>query len=272
MVATLIRYEWLRTWRVLALIFGGALLFTGMSALAASVLPGPLNMVFAIVGIVVTCAFPIVLTFLLGVDFYRSTFSKTGYFTAAIPARGATIFWVKFGYGCVFALLGLAGTVGLAILANIGFVHATGGTTAQVLAMIDAVRDGLGMLPLGLRLLVFGFVLIYPCATLAQLYFAATVGSEATFSRLGLGGPVLVWFLYYVGTQLAAILGLFLPPTLDITNPLAPTVTYDPLAFFRDNQTGSAFLPLAAILMTVVVAVVAIVWAKVSYDKRLELR
>ena len=106
MVATLIRYEWLRTWRWLAVLVGGAALFVGAGALGGTLFPAPLNGVLGGAGMLVACGFPMVLPLLLGVDYYRSTFSRTGYFTVAIPARGATIFWVKIVYAWVITALG----------------------------------------------------------------------------------------------------------------------------------------------------------------------
>ncbi len=272
MVATLIKHEVLRTWRWIALAAGAALLLTSMSALAAALLPGPLNGLFGVLGIIFASVFPMALLLMIGIDYYRSTFSKTGYFTAAIPARGSTIYWVKFGYGSVVALLGLALTLGLAVIASIGFAHLNGGTAADVFETIDAMWAALASIPAWLQALILVAILLYPSATLAQYFFAATVGSEASFNRLGLGGPILVWFLYYVAGQVVAVIGLFLPPTLDLTDPTAPLLTYDPMAMFRDNQSGNAFLPLTALASVFLLAIVAMFWAKVSYDKRLELR
>ena len=117
MVATLIRYEWLRTWRWLAVLVGGAALFVGAGALGGTLFPAPLNGILGGAGMLVACGFPMVLPLLLGVDYYRSTFSRTGYFTVAIPARGATIFWVKIVYAWVITALGFVVTSGLMVLA-----------------------------------------------------------------------------------------------------------------------------------------------------------
>ena len=137
MVATLIRYEWLRTWRWLGVLVGGATLFVAAGALAGSLFPAPLNGILGGMGMVVATAFPMLLPLLLGVDYYRSTFSKTGYFTAAIPARGATIYWVKLAYAYLVTALGFVVTSGLMVLAGIGMMRPMGMETNF---MLDALQ------------------------------------------------------------------------------------------------------------------------------------
>ena len=272
MVATLIRYEWLRTWRWLAFLVGGAALFVGAGALGGTLFPAPLNGILGGAGMLVACGFPMVLPLLLGVDYYRSTFSRTGYFTVAIPARGATIFWVKIVYAWVITALGFVVTSGLMVLAAIGLMRPMGLNTNFALDFLRIAADVVRDLPWWGQLTIVVLIVVYPLASLAGYFFAATVGSEGSFNRLGLGGVVLVWVLYYVAGQVVGVVGLLLPPSLDLSDLSSFTLSWEPMAFFAMTDDSLALLPIFALLLQLGVAIAAIFWAKVSYDKRLELR
>ncbi|HMR14714.1 MAG TPA: hypothetical protein PKE42_13345 [Arachnia sp.] len=272
MVGTLIKHEVLRTWRWLAVLVGGAALLVGAGALGGALFPSPLNGFLGGTGLLVACAFPMVLPLLLAVDYYRSTFSKTGYFTVAIPVRGATVFWVKMIYSWVVAALGFLVTSGLLVLAGVGLTRPMDLDRNFMLDFLRGAYDLVRELPLWGQVIALVLLVLYPLVSLAGYYFAATVGSEAAFNRMGLGGVVLAWVFYYLAGQAAGVLGLFLPPSLVLGDLTDITLSWQPMAIFTQMGEETAYLPVFALVMQFIVAVVAICWAKVSYDKRLELR
>ena len=80
------------------------------------------------------------------------------------------------------------------------------------------------------------------------------------------------WFRWLGYLALSGVLGLFLPPSLVLGDLTDITLSWQPMAIFTQMGEETAYLPVFALVMQFIVAVVAICWAKVSYDKRLELR
>ena len=55
-------------------------------------------------------------------------------------------------------------------------------------------------------------LLIGVAQTLAEAYFAITVGSVSKLHKLGIGGPVLIFFAEYIGLQIINTAGMLLIP------------------------------------------------------------
>ena len=60
--------------------------------------------------------------------------------------------------------------------------------------------------------IVAAMLLIGVVQTLAEAYFAITVGSVSKLHKLGIGGPVLIFFAEYIGLQFINTAGMFLIP------------------------------------------------------------
>lgn len=57
------------------------------------------------------------------------------------------------------------------------------------------------------------FILIYSgLSGVIIILFSITIGSEARFKRLGIGGPVLVYFIYYFTSQILTLISMLLIP------------------------------------------------------------
>lgn len=272
MIANLFKHELLRTWKLVLVTLGGAVLISGLGSLAVLAFPGPLGAVAGVLGFLIACVLPLAVMLGLGVDFYRSTYSRTGYLTAALPVSGASIYWVKFCFAYVVALLSLGvalvmGTIGFAALNTLDGTS----TFADGWAAVQVIPEALGALPVWMQVVLVILVLLAPATGLAQYWYAVTVGSESWINKLGLGGVVLMWFAFYVASQIIAVVAIFIPPYLDLSDPFAIKVLGNPMALFAENSTN-AVVPLVALLVGYLLSVVAIWWGKVSYDRRLELR
>lgn len=272
MVSTLIKHEISRTARWLGIIALAAVLVVGAATAGVFIVGGPVGILMAALACVVAAALPAGIQIWQGVDLYRTSYTKTGYLTRALPVKGSTIYWVKLGYAYVVGLIFMLLSVGLIVVVSFGIVHLTGGTAGDV---IEALREAWRLVSIASPtwLLVAGglVVLIAPLTGLAQYYFAVTVGSEAWAGKLGIGGPLIVWFSYYVVSQVVAVLGLFLPVNLvfgDFPNP--PHWSFDPLAWLQAG--GEGVVPIGMVLMALAMTAVAIVWASVSFDRKVELR
>ncbi|SHI66940.1 hypothetical protein SAMN02745244_00808 [Tessaracoccus bendigoensis DSM 12906] len=271
MIRTLFKHELLRTWRPFALVTLAVTLVVATFSGAAMLLPAPLNVLFAVLAVFAAAGYIVAVPLLISLDFYRSTYSKTGYFTAAIPAAGSTIFTVKAAYAYLATLLALAIGFLLQIPANIATGATSGVAPRETLAMLGRALEAIGELPAWLLAVFVVTVLLYPLVMITPFFFAATVGSEAWINRSGFGGVVLTWFLYYVATQILGVLSLFIPPSLDLRRFPDIELLWDPMAIFKIGDNAPV-LPVAVFVVLFGVAIVAIGWAKVSYSRRLELR
>ncbi|GAA4906496.1 hypothetical protein GCM10025789_27360 [Tessaracoccus lubricantis] len=270
MVGKLIKHEVRRTLRWYLTIIAGAGLVVGLATLAAVLLPAPLNSLFTVLGAIGTFAVPTVIPVWLGIDFYRSSYTKTGYLTRALPVKGSTIYWVKLLYAYVLSLVALVVSLGLGYVAAIGFTVVGGGTVGDLnqgvsdtLAMIGDVLPGWAVAA------CLVLVLLWPFVWLASYYFAAAIGSEAWSSKMGVGGPILVWFLFYTASQVAGLLGAFIPLYLVFTEAGVELEVGVVNIFTTEAQN---LLPVGVFLMMYVLTAVAIAWASVSFDKKVELR
>lgn len=265
MVSKLIKHEIKRTGRWLLIIGLGSVLGVGVLTLGGLFLPAPLGPLLGVLGVVLSIAMTFVVPLLLGLDFYRSGYQKTGYLTHAIPVKGSTIFWVKFGWASVMSVTFLVLGSALALVAGMGVQGSPSDYWEAVFAGLRIVRD---FVPWWLLLGFVLFFLALPVIGLAQHYFAAAVGSEGWINRLGFGGVVLTWFLYYVAQQIASMVGILLPLSFLITDKGLDYVA-NVLPYLGTEQP---LLPLGAFVAMALLAIVAVVWAKRSFDRRVELR
>lgn len=269
MIANLFKHEFRRTlpWFGLTTVVGAAVV--GLSVLLAALLPAPLNGLFSVLGIGGTILVPTAVTIWLGIHFYRSSYSKTGYLTRALPVRGTTIYWVKFAVAYGLSLLSLVVAAGLGYLAGIGFTLAGGGTLADFNAALASGWDWITSAPGWALAMIVIVVLLMPVQWLASFYLASTVGSEAWASKFGVGGPVLMWFAFYVGSQIVGLLAALLPLRVMVGEG-GPTLQTGFLNIFALNSND--VIPVGVFLGIFAVALAAIAWASVSFDRKVELR
>ena len=270
MVSKLIKHEIRRTLRWFVIIVLGGAIVVGFAALGAVLLPMPLSSFFALLAVIGAVAVPSVVPVWLGVDFYRSSYSKTGYLTRALPVKGSTIYWVKLLYAYVLSLLAVLVGALLGYVGGIAMTVAGGGTAGDVNAAIAGAWELIVThVPTWIIVVALLLLVLWPFVWLASYYFAAAVGSEAWANKLGVGGPILVWFLFYAASQAVALLGALLPLQL---------VFADGMVRFKMAMTNfmtmeqEQSMPLGIFFAMFLLAVVGICWASVSFDKKVELR
>lgn len=271
MVGTLIKHEVLRTRRWLGIVFALAALVTGMGALLAWTewpLLSQLGVTMAFVGV---GAFLTVVQVGLAYDYWRSSYSKTGYFTQSLPVKGSTIFWSKLAWGCLVTLVSILVNLVLVLVAYLGMASTLG--IAQPVEGLRGLWAELGGLfsPLVWFAMTVAAVLMV-LGTLVQYYFAASFGSEARLNRFGLGGPVLVWFGLYMVMQVLLFIGIFAVP-LGLGIDSTGGVSVETMNFFTlmVNDQEPQVMPLG-MMPVILVATVLLLWRTViSWNKKVSL-
>ncbi len=219
MIRTILKHEFIRTRGMLAAIFGAAIAGVALGSLVvASRIP-----ILSELGVVLVFILPIVLTpvtqIAIAIDFWRSSFRAAGYLTHAIPVKGSTIFWAKLLWSMIATVAAILVMLPLAALS--WFVLAST-PSAQMLgtieanpfkaaaALLDLVTT---MMPMPILLGVMLPLLIVLIIQWPVYYaFVASVGSQGSFGRMGVGGPILVGFIAYVGGEIISLLSVFAVP------------------------------------------------------------
>ncbi|MBB1029855.1 hypothetical protein G6027_02890 [Dietzia sp. SLG310A2-38A2] len=212
MTTTLLTHEWLRTRGALGTTLGViALVGVLGSLLGAAGWPLLSQLGLALGMLAAVVAVPAV-QLTLAADYWRTGYGRTGYFTHSIPVRGSVIFWVKLAWAMIVSLAALILTAGLALLAWWAAARRSGLTSPSNSVLSEAWATATTaapawMIAAGLIVLLASF-LIWP----VYYYFSVSVGHERRLAALGAGGPVVVFVLVYMATQLLSLLAMIAIP------------------------------------------------------------
>jgi len=209
---TLLTHEWLRTRGRLASLFGLIALVGVLGSLLGATGWPLLSQLGLTLGLGAAALAVPAVQLVLAADYWQSGYGRTGYFTHALPVRGATIYRAKLTWALLVSLAALVLAALLGLLAWWSAARQTGLTapSSSVLSrMWTTVAEvtPMWMVVAGLALALAWF-LVWP----VYLYFAVSVGHERRLAALGAGGPVLVFVLDYVATQIASLVGMIVLP------------------------------------------------------------
>ncbi|MBB1054000.1 hypothetical protein [Dietzia sp. B44] len=212
MTTTLLTHEWLRTRGALGTTLGVIALvgvLGGLLGAAGWPLLSQLGLALGMLAAVV--AVPAV-QLTLAADYWRTGYGRTGYFTHSIPVRGSVIFWTKLMWAMAASLAALVLTAGLALLTWWAAARQSGLTSPSYSVLSDAwttvtTAAPAWMIAAGV-LVTLGSFLIWP----VYYYFSVSVGHERRLAALGAGGPVVVFVLVYVVTQLLSLMAMIALP------------------------------------------------------------
>ena len=212
MTTTLLTHEWLRTRSALGAFFGIVALVVVLGSLLG-VTDWPLLAVlgYLLAGFGVFALVPAT-QLILAADYWRSGYGRTGYFTHSIPARGSTIYRAKLLWSVIASAAALVLTVLLGLVFWWAVARNTGvpaPSWSVVSDMLTAVSDALPA-----WLIVVGLVVGLAAVLLTPVYyyFSVSLGLEARFAGLGVGGPIVVFVVLYIVVQLLSLLGMVVLP------------------------------------------------------------
>ena len=126
MVSTLITHEFLRTRRWLAVVCGLVTLLTVIGALMAWSGWPLISQLGLIMSFLATGGFVVVVMLGLAYDYWRSSYSKTGYFTQSLPLKGSTIYGSKLLWGGIVTVVAILWDLVLGLIAYLGSARAVG--------------------------------------------------------------------------------------------------------------------------------------------------
>ncbi len=272
MVGKLIKHEAIRTSGMLLAIFGAATLLVVLGALASAT-RWPVVAQIGLIGALTGTVGVLVGTQLaLGIDYWRSSYRRIGYFTQTLPVKGATIYWAKLAWAAVAVVVALLWACLLGVVTFMGNATSIGYRPLDVFQLIgDWLAAMADVLPwwvwIAGPLLVFVFVMF----TVVEYFFAASIGSERRLVSLGVGGPVLVWFLLYMAMQVMLMFGMVaIPLGLTVSDGGLELVGQNFLQLMlADSQPGS--MPIGFVPVFLVVVPLLVWRTTVSWNRKVTL-
>lgn len=212
MMTTLLKHEWRGTRGLLGTVLAGATLLAGAGTLFAATGWPVLTEVGTLIALVGVISPIPVLQIVLVVLYWRSSYSKTGYFTHSLPVRGGTIYAAKLLWAALASLVGALLTVVLGIMFWPVGAGAVGAERNPFTMLGELWSELTGIASPALMvagvLVALGLLMMTP----VQLFFAASIGAESPLNRYGLAGPLLVYVGLYLVFQVVVFAGLFLAP------------------------------------------------------------
>lgn len=202
--------------------------------------------------------------------YYASMYGREGYFTHALPAKHTTLYGAKFSWALVVWLAALLIALGMALGFFVGQTVAGGGTASDAWAVLGEALAGLST---GTTILLAMWFVIAIVTYVAQFGWIVTFGMEERFRPMGLGGPVLVWFISYAVLQVVTLVSLVAIP-IGVTLELDRVVfaSFVPELIEALNGAEPSFLPLGWLPVLLATIPVYIVWTLRSIGNHTSLR
>ncbi len=268
MFSTILRQEARLTLRPLLIGLGMvALIYLVSLGLAALNWPVVSDLA-QMVALLCAVAIPAGASIYLLVHYYRSMYGRVGYFTMTLPVRGRTLYAAKAVYA--FAVI-LVATV-IAIPAGVGLFAVQNAVRGiSVGDFLKPYLTGMANHPVVTAVwVVAGLFLV--AFTVVQYAFYVTVGSEARFASLGMGGPVVVYVIGYVVLQILTLVGMIAIP-IGLT--LGEQNTFTGVNVWRminDGGSTQEIVPIGFAPVMLVAMVVLVIWTIRSIERRTSLR
>ncbi|PIE21809.1 MAG: hypothetical protein CSA64_00025 [Arachnia propionica] len=271
MVAKLIKHEWLRTRYLLGLIFAGG---TFLVLVGSGLMLFKDTLISIVAGVSMFLGFAIMVlgpTAWLVIEHYQSSFGRQGYLTHTLPTTGPKIFWTKLSYGSLVLLVNLVWGAVLGVLAMYSIEYANGNDPDWSLVP-NLLQELVEITPPWLLALMIIWLLLSPAMSLITFYFPVAFGSETRMQKLGFGGPVLVYVIYYAVSQALALISLILlPVAIFFVDGQLTISTYN---FFEAmaSENGLDGVPIGVLMLQFVISV-GLAWrTHVSWSKKIALR
>jgi len=269
MFGRLLKYELKATSRVIPFAFLISFLFAIFHFLLSRFLGDlAVGASFAFLVLALVTQF-IIVWVMLAVRYYKSMYGAEAYLTHTLPTSSTSIFWSKFlvAFGWFFVSVVYIAAMVAGLFANLMQMlkvnmDELGGGFEMFLRFLGIPVSGWGLV-----LVLLFFALTVSLGSLITLYFAVTAGSTSVFGSMGMGGPVIMYILVYIGQQILGIFaGLLIPISLkmnfveDFANHILGGVMSWELVFestmlswFSGNGNAGQLFPLGSYILNPII-------------------
>lgn len=272
MMSTMLKHEWLRTRTLIGTIAALAALVTAVGALL-TVTGWPVVSTFGlIVGVGAIVLLVPGLQIALAIDYWQSSYRRTGYFTQSLPIAGPKIYAAKMVWTMLVTLAAIVATLLLAALLSAAYALPAGLEVNPFIVVGNFLTEAGNLMSPWLLVAVIATVVVTYLIWPLQYAFAASVGSETPLNRYGAGGPVLVYVGLYLVSQLVIMLGmLVLPFGIGAVGDGVGLVSFNLVGEMLSGSETSDVMPLGFIPALLLVTVVCL-WRTVrSWNRKVTL-
>lgn len=277
MITQLFAIEWRLTRKSVLAVFlwTGIVLLTGAAGAATGLVAleeGSAVLMF-LSGLSVIPALVITLM----ICYWKSMHGQFAVLTHSIPVRGRYLFGVKAAHMIFMILLGVVWIFVHITVWILAFAYSKGHTLAEAIehtwksyqGLVYFVKNSF-ILPLwGMTVLA---LLLIAVALLAVL----SIGASPRFPGKGANGPIVAFLLFYVLAQVFGILGMLFLPIGVMRTPIGETsiayeVMFNHLSTLSPGVEANEYVGFGSVLVYIVLALVAIVWAIRSLERHLQV-
>jgi hypothetical protein len=208
MFGKLVKHEFRATARIIPFVFLVTVFLALVHILTVRLNLGILaNLSFVLV--IIMCFAQVAVTVILIVwRYYKSLYSNEGYLTHTLPVTPSKHLWSKLLVGASWYLAATLlsfGTIAAVISSDIQMKDTV--TYDKIVQLMGVQNNQVAFWVFVAVMLLIGVV-----QTLTEAYFAITVGSVSKLHKLGIGGPVLIFFAEYIGLQIINSIGMIFIP------------------------------------------------------------
>lgn len=255
MSAKLLKHEYLRTRAQVGIIFAIAV-GLGLAGAILGLIKSPLNPAPVLQVLAITLVIPAVQIY-LGIENWRNSYKRQGYFTQMIPARGSTIYGAKLLWALIVTFAGFI----IAILLTTLLV-VTNGFTSEMAKFLSYIS---------LEWWIWLLVAIFVISSLVLLpfifHFLASICAREPLNRWGLGGPALMGVILYIVLQVLMMLSFFILPFAITSNGVGASLSViNPTEFFTANGLD-VIMPIGWIFVYPIVEIVLGFWTRYLWNR-----
>lgn len=273
MTTTLLKHEWLRTRGLLGTSFGVILLVGILGSMLGALDFSVVSMFGVFLGVLAAVAIVPVIQLLLAMDYWRTGYGRTGYFTQSIPVRGSTIFWAKLLWAVLVSLVALVFALLLGWLAWWAVAVTSGSELPSPAVLGDAMQSLASFAPAWLIVAAILGVVVSVATMTIYYYFSVSLGHERWLASLGAGGPIVVFVVLYIVTQVTTFLGMLLVPLgLGVENDRLAVVPFNVVSEMSMGAESSSVMPIGFVATTVVLLALLLWRTARSWNHKVALR
>lgn len=212
MSLTVFKYEWLRTRGPLGLLLAIAAAMVLFSSLLFW-FNFPMLVTFGLLfATIATFGLLPLAQLYLAFDYWRASYSKTGYFTHTVPLPGGVIFRTKLVWQLLVSVVLLIPSAVFGLIL-VGGWNRSNGDPFNPFPFVEMLwNEAAAYIPTWMSVGFLLFMLYSVLLLSVQYVFCCSIGAEGRWQSLGGGGPIVIYLILYGVMQVVTVIAIFAIP------------------------------------------------------------
>lgn len=243
MLGKLLKHEFRATSRILPVLYGVSALSILLCFLFNRLHIDLLTGTTGIISVISIIAVMILTIVLIISRYYKSMYSNEGYLGGSLPVSNNMMIFSKALVAFVWVVLSIL----VCTLLMFSFVA----IFTDPSDFLKAVGQMIGSYTLARQAILFFLVVgvLESIYFIAGIYFAITLSNTPPFQKMGIGGAVVIYIVYYTVASVASIFFMLLIPLCITMSPEGMRLTFQPMftsfsEMFHSESTSMMSVPL----------------------------